>query len=182
MPTSRRAALNAFQNRVFVRLLVERRVDVRRYERIDRRRELLQLALGRLDLSRERELHRVEERDRRLAHDDDQLRLHDVQLAEEKGPRLLLVAVGELQAVRPVDRHRVDAQPLQRLEQRVAGAAVERDALLQLRRRAARASAGRRRRADARSRRRARACRAPACATSSPRALISVMAFCRYFS
>ncbi len=87
-----------------------------------------------LDCSRERELHRVQERDCGLAHDDDQLRLHDVQLAEEKGPRLLLVAVGELQAVRAVDRHRVDAQPLQRLEQRVPGTAVERDALLELRR------------------------------------------------
>ena len=38
------------------RLLVERRVDVGRDERVDRRRELLELALGRLELAREREL------------------------------------------------------------------------------------------------------------------------------
>ena len=40
------------------RLLVERLVDVGREERLDRRRELLQLAFGRLDLARERELRR----------------------------------------------------------------------------------------------------------------------------
>jgi hypothetical protein len=55
-----------------------------------------------------------------------------VQLAKEERPRLVLVAVGELEAVRAVDRHRVDPQPLQRLEERVARASVERDALLQL--------------------------------------------------
>ena len=78
--------------------------------------------------------HRVEELARRLAHHDDELRLDDVQLAREEGARLVLVAVGELEAVRPVDGERVDAQPLQRLEERVAGASVERDSLLQLRR------------------------------------------------
>src|SRR5581483_4022035 len=50
------------------------------------------------------------------------------------GPRLVLAAVCELEAVRPVDRHRVDAEPLQRLEDGVAGAPVEGDTLLQLRR------------------------------------------------
>src|SRR2546430_1387001 len=71
---------------------------------------------------------------RRPAQREDPLRLDDMQLAEEKGPRLVLVAVGELDAVRPVDRHRIDVQALQRLEYRVAGAAVERNALLELRR------------------------------------------------
>ena len=42
------------------------------------------------------------------------------------------VAARELDGVRPVDLHRVDVQPLQRLDQRVPGAAVEGDALLQL--------------------------------------------------
>ena len=86
------------------------------------------------ELAREREAGRVEERDRALAHRDHELGLDDVQLAQEEGPRLLLVTARELEAVRPVDRHRVDVQALQRLEERVAGAAVERDSLLQLRR------------------------------------------------
>ena len=71
---------------------------------------------------------------RGLAHRDHELRLDDVQLAQEEGPRLLLVAARELEAVRAVDRHRVDVQALQRLQERVAGAAVEGDSLLQLRR------------------------------------------------
>src|SRR5204863_8577528 len=116
------------------RLLVERLVDVGRDEPLDRRRELLELALDQRELACEREAGRVEEGDRGLAHRDDELGLNDVQLAQEEGPRLLLVAAGELEAVRPVDRHRIDVQALQRLEERVAGAAVEGYPLLQLRR------------------------------------------------
>src|SRR5439155_504736 len=116
------------------RLLVERLVDVRRDEPLDRGRELLELALDQRELAREREADRVEEGDRGHAHRDHELRLNDVQLAEEERPRLLLVTAGELEAVRPVDRHRIDVQALQRLEERVAGAAVEGDSLLQLRR------------------------------------------------
>jgi hypothetical protein len=56
-----------------------------------------------------------------------------MQLARQPRPRLLLVPTGELEAVRPVHGERVDAQPLQRLQQRLSGAAVERDALLHLR-------------------------------------------------
>jgi hypothetical protein len=56
-----------------------------------------------------------------------------VQLAREPGPRLLLVGACELEAVRPVHGQRVDVQPLQRLEQRLAGAPVERHALLHFR-------------------------------------------------
>ena len=55
-----------------------------------------------------------------------------MQLAGEERPGLVLVAAGELEAVRPVDRERVDAEPLQRLEDRLAGAPVERHALLHL--------------------------------------------------
>ena len=40
--------------------------------------------------------------------------------------------VRELEAVRPVDRERVDVQPLERLEERLAGAPEEGDALLDL--------------------------------------------------
>ena len=69
-----------------------------------------------------------------LAHRDEELRADDVELAEEERPRLVLVAVRELEAVRPVYGHRVDAQALERLQDRLARAAVERDALLHLRR------------------------------------------------
>src|SRR5947208_17160637 len=62
------------------RLLVERLVDVRRDEPLDRGRELLELALDQRELAREREADRVEEGDRGLAHRDHELRLNDVQL------------------------------------------------------------------------------------------------------
>ena len=58
--------------------------------------------------------------------------LDDVQLAPQPRAALVLRPVDELEAVRPVDRHRVDAEPLQRLEHRLPGAAEEGDALLQL--------------------------------------------------
>src|SRR5581483_12231911 len=48
-------------------LVVERVVDVRSDERVDGRRERLQLGLGRADLARERELDRVQEGARALA-------------------------------------------------------------------------------------------------------------------
>src|SRR5690348_2543325 len=90
------------------RLLVERLVDVGRDEPLDRWRVLLELALPGLELAGEWEARRVEEADRGLAHRDNELRLHDVQLPQEEGLRLILVAARELEAVRPVDRHRVD--------------------------------------------------------------------------
>ena len=52
----------------------------------------------------------------------------------EHRARLLRLLAGELEAVRPVDGERVDVQPLQRLDDRLPGAAVEGDALLRLRR------------------------------------------------
>ena len=62
---------------------------------------------------------------------DDELRLDDVQLAGQPALRLLVGrALRELDAVRPVDRHRVDAQPLERLQDRLPRPAVEGDPLL----------------------------------------------------
>src|SRR5262245_3708708 len=81
------------------RLLVARLVDVRRDEPLDRRCVLLELAFEGLELTRERETDGVEKSDHGVAHRDDELRLHDVQLAHEEGARLLLVAAGELEAV-----------------------------------------------------------------------------------
>src|ERR1700709_803631 len=56
--------------------LVERKVDVRHVERVDRRGEGLDLSLALLDRAREGNLEAVEDLQRRLAHDDDDLRLH----------------------------------------------------------------------------------------------------------
>ena len=88
----------------------------------------------RVELVGEREAERVDELDRRLAHQHEQLRLDDVQLAGQPRRRLLEALAAELEAVRAVDDHRVDVQALQRLLQRLAGAAEEGDALLDLRR------------------------------------------------
>jgi hypothetical protein len=53
-----------------------------------------------------------------------------VQLACQERPRLVRVAVDELETVRPIDGERIDVEPLQRLEDRLPRAPVERDALL----------------------------------------------------
>jgi hypothetical protein len=55
-----------------------------------------------------------------------------VQLTREPRRRLLVLLGAELEAVRPVDREGIDAEALQRLEQGVACAAEERDALRDL--------------------------------------------------
>ena len=80
----------------------------------------------------ERERERVQELDRPLAHEHEQLRLHDVQLAREPRLPFLRILAGELEAVRPVHRHRVDVQALERLQERLARPAEEGDALLRL--------------------------------------------------
>jgi len=126
--------LNAFQNFRLGGLLVQRLVDVGHVERLNRRREPLQLAECRFERVGQRKLELVQERERRLAHYDHELRLDDVQLAGEPRPRLLRVAPGELEGVCPVDRHRIDVQPLQGLQHRLARTAVEGDSLLHLRR------------------------------------------------
>ena len=46
--------------------------------------------------------------------------------------RLVLVLADELDAVRAVDGERVDPEPLERLQDRLAGAAEEGDALMDL--------------------------------------------------
>ena len=92
---------------------------------------------------REREVEAVDDRERVLAHHDDDLGLHDVQLAQEPHRvdalgELALVApviAAQLDDVRAVHEQRVDAQPLHRFEHRLADAAVERDALGELGRR-----------------------------------------------
>ena len=56
-----------------------------------------------------------------------------MQLPCQPGPGLLGILAVELEAVRAVDRHRVDAQALQRLQDRLARAPVEGDAFLYLR-------------------------------------------------
>src|SRR6476659_5501085 len=111
---------------------VERRVDVGNNQDLNRCGEALELARLVLHGIRQRELDRVEELHDSLSHRDDELWLHDVQLTREERARLVLVAVGELDSVLPVDRHRIDMEPLERLEDRLAGAAVEGDPLLYL--------------------------------------------------
>src|SRR5204863_9742858 len=113
-------------------LLVERLVDVGDDQRLDRRREPLQLAGLRLDGIAQWEIEAVQELPRRLAHHHDELRLDDVQLPRQPGPGLFGILAVELEAVRAVDRHRVDAQALQRLQDRLARAPVEGDAFLYL--------------------------------------------------
>ena len=72
------------------------------YERLDRRREALQLAELRLERVGKRELELVQEGERILAHHDDELRLDDVQLALQPRPRLLgVLAVANLSAFVP---------------------------------------------------------------------------------
>src|SRR6266702_3160625 len=61
------------------RSLVERRVDVRDHERLYGRGEALELARLELHGIREREVERIDEADRALAHRHDQLRLDDMQ-------------------------------------------------------------------------------------------------------
>src|SRR6266566_5435563 len=111
---------------------VEGLVDVGDYQYLDRCSETLQLARFVLHRIGKREVDRVEELDDALSHRHDQLRLHDVQFAGEEGTRLILLTVRELEAIRPVDGHRIDMEALERLQARLAGAAVEGDALLDL--------------------------------------------------
>ena len=52
---------------------------------------------------------------------------------DEPGPSLFGILPRQLEAVRPVHGHRIDSQPLQRLQERLPRPAVERDALVHLR-------------------------------------------------
>ena len=124
--------LKAFQKRVFAACSSSARVDVGHDERLDRRREALELA----------------ERRRRAACESGnassltnasasspitttQPRLHDAQLAPQPRAARLEVGAGELDAVRAEDLARVDVQPLAATRLSAwPGAAVEGDALL----------------------------------------------------
>ena len=135
----------------------------------------------RLDGIRERKVQLVQETQRVVSHRDDQLRLDDVQLAREHRARLLRLLSGELEAVRAVDRERVDVQALQRLDDRLAGAPVERHALLRLRRlRPVLEQEDVRHRVPGADH--GEAGLAGGVAISSPSSLISVIAFWRYRS
>src|SRR4029077_5136117 len=108
---------------------VERVVDVWGLESVDGGGEGLDLALARLDRARERDLEVVEYAQGGLAHDDDDLRLHNRDLFDHTVHAGLGGEVGlrngALDAEGPVDDERVDAEPLEALHQRVAGATVE---------------------------------------------------------
>ncbi len=82
----------------------------------------------------EREAKLVQELDRALAHDDDELGLDDVDLACQPRRRVRGILRPELEAVRPVDGERIDVQALQRLQDRLPRTAEERDTFLDLRR------------------------------------------------
>src|SRR5439155_13293008 len=97
------------------RLLVERFVDVGSEERLDRWCERLELTGPRLERTRQRQLERVYESERFLAHRHDQLRLDDVELAPEPGAAFVVLAIGELEAVRAVHGKRVHPEARQRL-------------------------------------------------------------------
>src|SRR3954453_19426433 len=75
-------------------LFVEREVDVGRVEGVDRRGEGLDLALAGLDLAGEGDAEGVEDAQGRLAHDDDDLRLHDSQLLDQAADALAGGEVG----------------------------------------------------------------------------------------
>ena len=68
-------------------LLVERVVDVGDVEGVDGGGEGLDLALARLDRAGEGDLEAVEDAQGRLAHDDDDLRLHDRHLLDQAARR-----------------------------------------------------------------------------------------------
>ena len=117
------SCLKAFPERRLRRLLVEGRVDVGGGERGDRRREALHRASG-AERVGERELELVfQERERRLAHQRRSASGRRCASSWIRNGRLVDVLADELEAVRAVDRHQVDVQPLQRLEHRLSGAA-----------------------------------------------------------
>ena len=132
------SVLKAFQKLVFADCSSSDIVDVGRDEPVDRRREPLELSCAlRVERPCERKLERREERDRLAAHRDDEARLHDVELPRQPPSCVGGVLGAELEAIRAVDRQRVDVEALQRLEERLPGAAEERHALLDLARQSA---------------------------------------------
>src|SRR6478736_165999 len=117
--------------------VVQRAVDVGYGQQVDRGGERPHLAEAELDRRRKRELERSQERDGVLTHRHDDAGLGDVQLVGEPCPRLGEVVRPrvdvDLQAYAAVQLQRVDAQPLDALQHRLAGPAEEGHALLHLR-------------------------------------------------
>src|SRR4029078_9650163 len=99
--------------------VVQRAVDVRYGQQVDRGGERPHLAAAELDRRRQRELQRSQEGDGVLAHRADNAGLGDVRLGGEPGPRLgEVVRLGvdvDLQADAAIQLQRVDAQPLDAL-------------------------------------------------------------------
>src|SRR6476646_6257432 len=118
-------------------LFVEGGVDVRDVEGVDGGGEGLDLALALLDRAGEGDAEAVEDAEGGFAHDDDDLRLHDRQLLDQAADALAGGEVGlgdrAFDAEGAVDAERVDAEAFEAFHQRVAGAAVEGDPLLDLR-------------------------------------------------
>src|SRR6476646_19879 len=118
-------------------LFVQRLVDVRDVEGVDGGGEGLDLALTALDRAGEGDAEPVEDAQRRLAHHHDDLRLHDRQLLDQARHALAGGEVGlrdrAFDAEGAVDDERVDPEAFEAFHQRVAGAAVEGDPLLDLR-------------------------------------------------
>jgi hypothetical protein len=118
-------------------LLVERVVDVGHVQRVHQRGEALHLAEPRLERFREWNLQLVQDAQRLHAHHHDHPGRHDRDLLDHPRHagrvRQRGVRQRALHAQRPVHRQRIDRQALERLHQRAAGAAVEGDALLDLR-------------------------------------------------
>ena len=86
-----------------------------------------------IERRREREVERVHERDRLVAHSDDELRLDDVELPGQPAAGRGGILGAELEAVGAVDGERVDREALQRLEERLTRPPEERDAFLRSR-------------------------------------------------
>ena len=116
--------------------LVERLVDVGGDERLDRRREALDRRRARSRRARSASGNSSSSTNATAALAHRRRRASAARCgARASATRGVLRILGaELEAVRAVDRERIDAQPLERLEHGLPGAAEERDALLDLRR------------------------------------------------
>src|SRR5450756_873783 len=117
-------------------LLVEGGVDVEGHEHLGARRELHDLAGLVGKLAGEGDLGAVERLHGLFAHGDDELGVHDGELAaqmlEALGLGLAAAHLPALDDVGPVELERIDLEPLAALHERRARAPEERHALVQL--------------------------------------------------
>src|SRR5436305_5878644 len=115
-------------------LFVEGSVDVGDVEGVDGGGEGLDLTLVGLDLMGQGNAEAVEDAQGGLAHDDDDLRLHNRHLLDQAADALPRRQVGlrgrALDAKGAVDDEGVDPEPFEAFHQRVARAAVKGDPLL----------------------------------------------------